>query len=102
MFSEHASPEGFEPRRDFSSRACGAANGFPTATRIGADLEVVETFDYVLSSPDLKLRDAEVVWPSEGSDREGLLDDVQTASDHRLVWADIETGKQGRGWGWGR
>lgn len=68
----------------------GAQRGDPYATRFGGDVEgVVEQIDYVLPSPDLSVRDSAVVWPSEDSDERGLLSDVRTASDHRLVWADI-------------
>nr|WP_238532765.1 endonuclease/exonuclease/phosphatase family protein [Halalkalicoccus jeotgali] len=69
----------------------GAQRGNRYATRFGGDIEgVVEQIDYVLPSPDLSVRDSAAVWPSEDSDERGLLSDVRTASDHRLVWADIE------------
>ena len=45
--------------------------------------------DYVLPSPDLGLRRSAVVWPSENANKRGLGEAVQTASDHRLVQADI-------------
>lgn len=41
--------------------------------------------------PDLGLRSSSVVWPSEDASKRGLGDDVETASDHRLVWANIAT-----------
>lgn len=70
----------------------GAQHGLPTATRFGGDVEgVVERIDYVLPSPDLSLRASSVVWPSENSTKRNLGEDVRTASDHRLVWADFGT-----------
>lgn len=45
--------------------------------------------DYVLPSPDLGLRRSAVVWPSRHANKRGLTDAVYTASDHRLVRADI-------------
>ncbi|MGQ3413065.1 endonuclease/exonuclease/phosphatase family protein [Natrinema sp. LN54] len=69
----------------------GAQRGNPYATRFGGDFEgVVEQIDYVLPSPDLSLRRSSVVWPSENATKRGLGDDVSRASDHRLVWADID------------
>ena len=70
----------------------GAQRGLPTATRVGGDVEgVVERIDYVLPSPDLSLGASAVVWPCDDTARRSLLEDVRTASDHRLVWADIAT-----------
>lgn len=70
----------------------GFHRDLPTATRFGGDVEgVVELIDYVLPSPDLSLRDSGVVWPSEATTENGLLEAVETASDHRLVWADVAT-----------
>ncbi|MFC4358904.1 endonuclease/exonuclease/phosphatase family protein [Halobium salinum] len=70
----------------------GAQRGLPTATRTGGDVEgVVEQIDYVLPSPDLSLGASSVVWPSENTTKQNLLEDVRRASDHRLVWADIST-----------
>lgn len=70
----------------------GSQRGLPTATRFGGDVEgVVEQIDYVLPSPDLSLRASSVVWPSKNATKRNLGEDVTTASDHRLVWADIET-----------
>lgn len=69
----------------------GAQRGNRYATRFGGDIEgVVEQIDYVLPSPDLSIRNSAVVWPSEDAENRGLAEDVRTASDHRLVWADIE------------
>lgn len=69
----------------------GAQRGNPYATRFGGDIEgVIEQIDYVLPSPDRSLRDSAVVWPSENAEKQGLRSDVRTASDHRLVWANIE------------
>ncbi|SIR67313.1 alkaline phosphatase D [Haladaptatus litoreus] len=70
----------------------GAQRGIPTATRFGGDVEgVVEQIDYVLPSPDLSLRASSIVWPAKNATKQNLGEDVNTASDHRLVWADIET-----------
>jgi endonuclease/exonuclease/phosphatase family metal-dependent hydrolase len=70
----------------------GFHRDLPTATRFGGDVEgVVELIDYVLPSPDLSLRNSGVVWPSEATTADGLLEAVDTASDHRLVWADVAT-----------
>ncbi|WP_226006563.1 endonuclease/exonuclease/phosphatase family protein [Natrinema salinisoli] len=81
---------------DFNTRRLptspgGAQRGNPYATRFGGDFEgVVEQIDYVLPSPDLSLQGSSVVWPSRNASKRGLGDDVSTASDHRLVWADID------------
>ncbi|MDZ5812308.1 endonuclease/exonuclease/phosphatase family protein [Halorubrum sp. AD140] len=45
--------------------------------------------DWALPSPDLSLHSSSVVWPSSDANKRGLSDDVEDASDHRLVWADI-------------
>lgn len=42
--------------------------------------------DYVLPSTGLRVIDAGVFWPLSTDDGADLLD----ASDHRLVWVDIE------------
>ncbi|MFC6824273.1 endonuclease/exonuclease/phosphatase family protein [Halopelagius fulvigenes] len=59
-------------------------NRYATAT-FGGGSKV----DWVLPSPDLSLRSSSVVWPSTEATKRGLGDDVRTASDHRMVWADI-------------
>ena len=45
--------------------------------------------DYLLPSADLKILDGGVFWPDPDADPEGnrLAED---ASDHRLVWLDLE------------
>lgn len=43
--------------------------------------------DYVLPSATLKVADCGVYWPAEGEPGHDVID----ASDHRLVWVDIET-----------
>lgn len=45
--------------------------------------------DYVLPSPDLGRDQSSVIWPSAATTERGLLDAVRTASDHRLVWANV-------------
>lgn len=42
--------------------------------------------DYVLPSQTLKVNDAGVYWPRRGEDGHGLI----TASDHRMVWIEVE------------
>ncbi|MBY0588195.1 endonuclease/exonuclease/phosphatase family protein [bacterium] len=44
--------------------------------------------DYALSSKALQVNDAGVFWPAKSEDR--LLHELTNASDHRLVWIDIE------------
>jgi len=67
----------------------GAQRGNQYATaQFGSD---TDTVDWVIPSPDLSLRSSSVVWPSSNGKKRGLGDDVETASDHRLVWADIAT-----------
>lgn len=66
----------------------GAQRGNPYATAVFGDGSQV---DWVLPSPDLSLRSSAVVWPSSESNKRGLGEDVRTASDHRLVWADVAT-----------
>ncbi|ABD53042.1 endonuclease/exonuclease/phosphatase family protein [Jannaschia sp. CCS1] len=41
--------------------------------------------DYLLPSRSLTVRDAGVLWPTEGE----LAEAVEQASDHRLVWVDV-------------
>ena len=67
----------------------------PYATRIrgtrpgqaGDEETVVAQLDYVLPSPSLSLEDNGVVWPAPEDSR---IETVRTASDHRMVWADID------------
>lgn len=73
----------FNTRR-FPTSPGGAQAGSPYLTA-----EFGKQVDYALPSPDLAIRDSAVVWPSKNANKRGLNDDVQTASDHRLVWADI-------------
>lgn len=75
--------ESFNTRRLPTSPG-GAQAGSPYLTA-----EFGKQVDYVLPSPDIAIRNSAVVWPSKNAQKNGLSDDVQTASDHRLVWADI-------------
>jgi endonuclease/exonuclease/phosphatase family metal-dependent hydrolase len=75
--------EDFNTRR-FPTSPGGAQAGSPYFT---AEFEL--QVDYVLPSPDLAIRDSAVVWPVDNANKRGLSDDVETASDHRLVWADL-------------
>ncbi|WP_244531701.1 endonuclease/exonuclease/phosphatase family protein [Halogranum amylolyticum] len=66
----------------------GAQRGNPEATAtFGGGSQV----DWVLPSPELSLRASSVVWPGSDASKRGLGEDVRTASDHRLVWADVAT-----------
>lgn len=83
--------EYFVRNDDFNTRNLptspgGAQRGNPYAT---AEFGGGSKVDWVLPSPDLSLRSSAVVWPSRNARKRGLLNDVQAASDHRLVWADI-------------
>lgn len=76
---------------DFNTRRLptspgGAQRGNAEATATFGDGSQV---DWVLPSPDLSLRASSVVWPNTNASNRGLSDAVQTASDHRLVWADV-------------
>ncbi|WP_136689422.1 twin-arginine translocation signal domain-containing protein [Halorhabdus amylolytica] len=69
----------------------------PYATRIrgtrpgqsGEEDTVVAQLDYVLPSPQLSYEDGGVIWPEPGTDR---IETVRSASDHRMVWADVNSG----------
>lgn len=41
--------------------------------------------DYILPSQTLRVLDAGIVWPEDGP----LLEAVEAASDHRLIWVDV-------------
>ncbi|WP_435101857.1 endonuclease/exonuclease/phosphatase family protein [Halarchaeum sp. P4] len=82
--------DAFETRR-LPTSPSGARNGTPHATANFGDGG--SHVDWVLPSPDLSLRGSSVVWPNAG--KRGLGDAVRTASDHRLVWADVAV-KPGR------
>ncbi len=76
---------------DFNTRKLptspgGARLGNPEATAVFGDGSQV---DWVLPSPDLSLRSSSVVWPNPNATKRNLGEDVQAASDHRLVWADV-------------
>ncbi len=45
--------------------------------------------DYVLPSADMKVREAKVFWPAKGAKGSDWIH----ASDHRLVWVDVEPSK---------
>jgi endonuclease/exonuclease/phosphatase family metal-dependent hydrolase len=75
--------EDFNTKR-FPTSPGGAQAGSPYLTA-----EFGLQVDYVLPSPDFAIRDSAVVWPAENANKQGLSDDVETASDHRLVWADL-------------
>ena len=64
----------------------------PGGAEAGAETATIEdglTLDYVLPSPDLDVEESDVVWPTAETASEGLLGAVETASDYRLIWADL-------------
>ncbi|WP_327794667.1 endonuclease/exonuclease/phosphatase family protein [Harenicola maris] len=53
--------------------------------------------DYVLPDATAKVLDAGVIWPAPDAQGSGpTLEQVQTASRHRLVWVEIELPAQGQ------
>ncbi len=90
--SLNAATEFFVENEDFSSKKFptspgGAQQEGPRSRYWTADFEL--QVDYVLPSPDLGLRRSAVLWPSKNANKRGLNEAVHTASDHRLVRADI-------------
>jgi endonuclease/exonuclease/phosphatase family metal-dependent hydrolase len=86
--------EFFVENDDFDSRSLPTSPGGAQKGNQYATAEFssgIAHVDWVLPSPDLSLRSSSVVWPSSDADKRGLSDDVEDASDHRLVWADIAT-----------
>ncbi|WP_273837505.1 endonuclease/exonuclease/phosphatase family protein [Halococcus sp. PRR34] len=79
----------------FPTSPGGAAKSGPRSKYWTAEFE--SQVDYVLPSSDLGIERSAVVWPSEKTDKRGLLEAVRTASDHRLVWADIPLDRADRG-----
>jgi endonuclease/exonuclease/phosphatase family metal-dependent hydrolase len=71
----------------FPTSPGGAAKNEPRSRYWTAEFGL--QVDYVLPSPDLGRDRSSVVWPSAATTERGLLDAVRTASDHRLVWADV-------------
>jgi hypothetical protein len=47
-------------------------------------------FDYVLPSRDWKISGSGVFWPAPGQPGSELVGEPDPASDHRLVWVDLE------------
>ncbi len=74
---------------EFNTRRFPTSPGGAQASSPYLTAEFGQQVDYVLPSPDLSVRNSAVVWPSENANRRGLRRDVETASDHRLVWADV-------------
>lgn len=87
--SRRAATKYFLDNEDFDTRRSPTSPGGAQAGSPYLTAEFGQQVDYVLPSPDLSVRDSAVVWPSEQANRGGLRRDVQTASDHRLVWADV-------------
>lgn len=53
--------------------------------------------DYVLPSRDLRIRDARVFWPTRADPLSRLTGTFPfAASDHRLVWVDLDVSRAGR------
>lgn len=46
--------------------------------------------DYVLPSKGLVVRNSGVFWPAIGDPHRSLIDEPDAASDHRLVWLDLQ------------
>lgn len=87
--SLRAATKYFLDNEDFDTRRLPTSPGGAQAGSPYLTAEFGQQVDYVLPSPDLSVRDCAVVWPSENANRRGLRRDVETASDHRLVWADV-------------
>ncbi|WP_181686810.1 endonuclease/exonuclease/phosphatase family protein [Halorhabdus salina] len=51
--------------------------------------------DYVLPSPHLTYEGGAVVWPTADDEGSGLAEAAETASDHRMVWADANLERPG-------
>ncbi|MFO8116265.1 MAG: endonuclease/exonuclease/phosphatase family protein [Halorubrum sp.] len=86
--------EFFVENDDFDSRSLPTSPGGAQKGNQYATAEFssgIAHVDWVLPSPDLSLRSSSVVWPSSDANKRGLADDVEAASDHRLVWADVAT-----------
>lgn len=92
--SLNAADKFFLENDDFNTRRRptspgGTIRGNPYAT---ADFDGGVEVDYVLPAGNLSIRNSSVVWPIEISDQQGLASAANDASDHHLVWADIELG----------
>jgi endonuclease/exonuclease/phosphatase family metal-dependent hydrolase len=90
--SLNAATKFFVKNNDFNTRRFptspgGAQQDGPRSQYWTAEFEL--QVDYVLPSSNLGLRRSAVVWPSKNANKRGLSEAVSTASDHRLVWADI-------------
>lgn len=92
--SLNAADEFFLENEDFNTRRRptspgGTIRGNPYAT---ADFNGGVEVDYVLPAGNMAIRNSSVVWPIEISDKRGLAAAANDASDHHLVWADVELG----------
>jgi endonuclease/exonuclease/phosphatase family metal-dependent hydrolase len=94
--SLNAATEFFVATDDFNSKkfptSPGGAQQQGSRSRYWT-AEFESQVDYVLPSPSLGLRRSAVVWPSKNATKRGLGRAVRTASDHRLVRADIALGR---------
>lgn len=76
-----------ERLRDTGEVCVGSGNDYPQATAVfGGGMRV----DYVLPSAELAVTGGGVFWPAADADPEGHRL-ASEASDHRLVWVDVDT-----------
>ena len=52
--------------------------------------------DYVLPSKELFVRNSGIFWPAVGEPHRLLIDEPNAASDHRLVWLDLQIAHGGK------
>jgi endonuclease/exonuclease/phosphatase family metal-dependent hydrolase len=64
----------------------------PRPSSAGGGLATCEfgRIDYVLPARELSVHASGVFWPAPGDPLRALVDPPQPASDHRLVWVDVE------------
>lgn len=64
----------------------------PRPTSVGGGAATCEfgRIDYVLPARELTVRASGVFWPAPGDALRALVDPPAAASDHRLVWVDVE------------
>ena len=48
--------------------------------------------DYVLPSKEMVVKESGIFWPALGEPHRKLVDEPNAASDHRLVWLDLQVG----------
>jgi endonuclease/exonuclease/phosphatase family metal-dependent hydrolase len=90
-----------DPTKDPAPYGQPAINQLLNHERIKANTQKLATdktcdfgrIDYVLPSTDLKVKQSGVFNPNQGEELHRLIQDRSESSDHRLVWIDIEFGK---------